>query len=221
MAHALLSERLSFPTPGVRPFALLTPERLSSSTFTFVGFSRARYFCVWRHPPVRQFQIARVFSRCCSTRVIWCHVVSGHRSADGMAQSPLSSLVKPWCCSRKHQAHNAVVLPPASTYRCKCPVAIVDTHCPLFPISTSGFTSSTFPVGSSRSHRGLLRRQSVSIRLDPSHRGLLPISHVLVDTAVCCFLNAPPGHHCVRLPFVGAVMYFVWLPRFCGCVQCS
>ena len=35
------SGRLSFPTPGVRPFALLNPERLSSSTFTFVGFSRA------------------------------------------------------------------------------------------------------------------------------------------------------------------------------------
>ena len=55
------SERLPFSTPGVRPFALLTSERPSSSTFTFVGFSRAEeVLCVWRHPPVRQFQIARL-----------------------------------------------------------------------------------------------------------------------------------------------------------------
>ena len=38
---APLLQGFLFSKPGVRPFALLTPERPSSSTFTFVGFSRA------------------------------------------------------------------------------------------------------------------------------------------------------------------------------------
>ena len=43
--------RLPFSTPGVRPFPLLTPERPSSSTFTFVGFSRAEEVLLCMAPP--------------------------------------------------------------------------------------------------------------------------------------------------------------------------
>ena len=117
------SGRLSFPTPGVRPFALPTPERPSSSTFAFVGFSRAEgYFCVWNNPPVRQFQIARLrFVRVWQPLLLHscakCLVVNGHHSANGMTESLLSSYDRPWCCSSKHKAHNAFVLPPASTHR--------------------------------------------------------------------------------------------------------
>ena len=99
------------------------------------------------------------------------------------------SLLSSHCWSYKHQAHNAFVLPPASTYRCKCPVTIVDTNCPPVPISTSRFT---LPVGSSFS----------------SQRCLLPVSHVFVDSSrLLCFLIAPPGHRCVRLLSVRAVVY--------------
>ena len=102
----------------------------------------------------------------------------------GVAESLLSSHDKPWCWSCKYQPHNALVLPPASTYRCKCPVTFVHTNCPLIPISTSGSC----------------RRHSLSAHLDSSHRGLLPVSHVFVDSSrLLCFLIAPPGRHCVRL----------------------
>ena len=155
-----------------------------------------RYFCVWRHPPIRQLQIARLrFERVRQPLLLHScdHVPHGHRAQlgqfrklndfRGVAEFLLSSYDRPWCWSCMHQAHNALVLPPASTYRCKCHVTIVDTSCPLIPISTSG----------SR------RRHSLSTHLDPSHRGLLPVSHVFVDSSrLLCFLIAPPGHHCVR-----------------------
>ena len=163
------SERLSFPTPGVRPFALLTSERPSSSTFTFVGFSRAEeVLCVCRHPPVRQFQIARLrFVRVWQPLLLHScdQVPRGQRAPLGQwnGESLLSSHDKPWCCSSKHQAHNTLVLPPASTYRCKCHVTIVDTNCPLIPISMSGFTSSTFPVGSSRFFPSRLASSSLPV----------------------------------------------------------
>ena len=128
----------------------------------------------------------------------------------GVAESLLSSHDRPWCWSCKHQPHNALVLPPASTYRCKCPVTFVHTNCPLIPISTSG------------SCRHVVLPHSLSTHLDPSHRGLLPVSHVFVDSSrLLCFLIAPPGHHCVRLLSVRAVVYLSGLPRFCGCAQCS
>ena len=48
------------------------------------------------------------------------------------------------------------------------------------------------------------------------------MSHVFVDSSrLFCFLIAPPGHHCVRLLSVRAVVYLSGLPRFCGCAQCS
>ena len=97
-------------------------------------------------------------------------------------------------------------MPPTSTYRCKCHVTTVDTNCPLIPIFTSG----------SR------RRHSLSAHLDPSHRGLLSVSDVFVDSSrLLCFLIAPPGHHCVRLLSVRAEVYLHGLPRVCGCAQCS
>ena len=80
---------------------------------------------------------------------------------------------------------------------------------PLIPISTSRRNSLSAHLDSS--HRGLLRRHSLSTHLDPSHRGLLPVSHVFVDSSrLLYFLIAPPGHHCVRLLPVRAVVYHVW-----------
>ena len=61
------------------------------------------------------------------------------------------------------------------------------------------------------SHRGLLHRHSLSTHLDSFHRGLLPVSHVFIDSSrLSCFLIAPPRHQCVRLLFVRAVVYLVW-----------
>ena len=67
-------------------------------------------------------------------------------------------------------------------------------------------------VHSSRSpRRGSRRRHSLSAHLDSSHRGLLPVSHVFVDSSrLSCFLVAPPGHQCVRLLSVRAVVCLVW-----------
>ena len=214
------SGRLSSSAPGVRPFPLLTPERPSSSTFTFVGFSLAEEVLLCMTPS----SCSAVSDRTSAIRMSLAalhsceQVPRGHRAPlgqfrilddfSGVAESLLSSHDRPWCWSCKHQAHNALVLPPASTYRCKCHVTLVDTNCPLIPISTSGVTSS------------LLRRHSLSTRLDPSHRGLLPVSHLFVDSSrLSCFLIAPPGHHCVRLLSVRAVVYLLGLPRFCGCAS--
>ena len=167
------SGRLSFPTPGVRPFARLSPERPSSSTFTFVGFSRAEEVLSCMAPsscsavPDRTSAIRKSGRHCCFTRV----TPIAHSS-----RSPRRG-------SRRRHSLSA--------------------H-----------------LDSSR--RGLLRRHSLSTHLNPPHRGLLPVSHVFVDSSrLFCFLIAPPGQHCVRLPSVRAVCISSGLPRFCGCAQCS
>ena len=79
-------------------------------------------------------------------------------------------------------------------------MTIVHTNCPLIPISTSGVTSSTFLVGSSRFFPSRLASSTLPVD------SLLPVSHVFVDSSrLLCFLIAPPGHHCVRLLSVRAV----------------
>ena len=71
-------------------------------------------------------------------------------------------------------SHDSPGVAPASTYRLKRPVTIVDTNCPPIPISTSEFTSShSLSAHLDSSNRGLLRRHSLSTHLDPSHRGVL------------------------------------------------
>ena len=100
----------------------------------------------------RTFAILMVRQQQFFSCVAKCRVIIGHRSANSaywLISATWRSLSSPFPTGLVlvlHEAHHVLVLPPVSTYRCMCRVAISDTNFPFIPISTS----STLPVDSSR-----------------------------------------------------------------------